>query len=493
MNHRLKIAIGAIGIVLFLFYFFVFEGVGLDYWDTYIAAPATFVAGKPCMFVDEQGRPSYDPQLRGRLPHDLVDNQTYGIVSKDQRIGGGVTFAPAYRAFGTLGFRIHYAAFGMLAFLLSWMMGRRMFSGQALPVLLGLIVAVNPFLFSMNRLNANFISVPILMGLMVLLLEEKPKWAVAGLVYGALGGIRNEAIVLVPALCLLMLSSKGGRKGILWFGAGSLTGISPYLVWNKFAFGKALIHASQFSDFQGFRPMFPHRLFGWEFEFNGLFNWPFHDHLVRTPHYPFPTYFTLPLTLISCFGVLLFAFALVGLVAQLRKNRVVFGFLTLWIFFCLGLFLFQENWEEPKTTFGALAIVPLAVFMVRGIEWIVDRPKSLVRWGSLACVVLVLKVAVFSVSYLSVPVDERWYVRFPKAKTEAPRIGCLSDEQRREWMFFHTDECDEELAVQSRKLTRGNLLPRPFYPLRFHLPNPEEKWGGYTPEIFDIWEKIYGY
>jgi Dolichyl-phosphate-mannose-protein mannosyltransferase len=483
-------ALLAVGV--FAFYFFSFEGVALDYWDTYIVAPATFIAGEPGMFVDEHGAPPYAYDLQNKLPHDLLGRDSYGIVSKDQRIGAGVTFALPYLVFGVAGFRIFYALFGAMAFLFSFLAGRKLFERPELALALGLIVAVNPFMVMMNRLNANFITVAIMAGILALLVREKPNWLAVGLVFGALGGVRNEAIMVAPALLVLLLAARPYRRTWPAFVGGALVGIAPYLAWNKFAFGKMLIHSSQFSEFDGFRPEFPHEVFGWSFSFNGLFNWPFHDHLVRTPHYPFPTYLTLPLTLILCFGVALTAFGLIGLVVQWSRGRKWWAVLVLWIVFCLGLFLFQENWEEPKTTFGAMIIPPLAVLMVRGLQWLTDRPRSLARWATVALVVVALELVIAAASFVRVPVDERWYVRFPKAKTEHITYGCLTDAQRREWVFFHTDECYSELWTQRLKLTRGNVLPALYYPLTFSRPHLSQTWRQYRPDIFDIWHKIYG-
>jgi hypothetical protein len=488
-----KAIVIAITLGVFGFYFAQFETAGLDYWDTYIVAPATFVAGRPCEFIDENDQPAYSYDLKRSLPDDLLGRDSYGIVSKDQRIGAGVTASVMYLAFGVLGFRLFYALFGAMAFLFAYLAGKRLFKGDLLPIAVGLIVAVNPFMISMNRLNANFISVTILAALVALILDKNPRWWVIGLVYGALGGIRNEAIMIAPALLVYLLGTRTGRRGFPGFFVGALAGISPYLAWNKFAFGKALIHASQFSEFEGWRPMFDHEIFGWHFEINGLFNWPFHDTLVRTPHYPYPTYITIPLVLILCFGVVLIASALIGLYAQWIKDKKFFAFSFIWLTLCLGLFLFQENWEEPKTTFAALIIPPLAFFMGACWEWMAAEPRNLKRWSTLVIAVLVLEAFVFAAKFIRVPVDERWYVRFPKSKVEAAFVGCLEDEQRREWMFFHTDECFWELSEQRAKLTRGNLVPRPYYPIRFHLDDAQGKWGLYRPPIFDIWEKIYGH
>ena len=484
---------GALALLVFMVYMLQFEGYGLDYWDTYIATPATFAAGRPCVITDDKGEPRYTYDLTGKLPHDLVGRGSYGIVSKDQRIGAGITMALPYMVFGGGGFRLAYAVLGMLAFLLGVVAGRRIWSGPGLPWALGLIVALNPFMLAMDRLNANFISVPILMGMVALMLDKKPRWLLIGMVYGALGGIRNEVIVLAPAgLVLLLLLSKESRRGIPLFIAGAAIFIAPYLAWNKFAFGQALIHASQFSEFDGFRPMFHHSLFGWEFQLNGLFNWPFHDHLTRTPHYPFPTYLTLPLSLIRSFGVLLSVLVIPGLVVQWRASRPWFVFITLWLLFILGLFLFQENWEEPKNTFGALAIPPLALLMVRGMQWLAEKPRCWRRWAEYAVMVAALTGLVNAAALVQVPVDERWYVRFPKAKTEAHLHGCLTDAQRREWLFFHTDECPSELNEQRAKLTEGNLLPGLYYPMRYGAAGFTNELWRYEPPIFDIWDKIYG-
>jgi len=482
-----------LAILVFAIHFFNLEDIGIDYWDTYIAAPATFIADRPCEFVGEDGLPSYDIKLKGSLPQDLVGKDSFGIISKDQRIGAGVTFAIPYLVFGMSGFRIFYAAFAALAFLFAYLLGQRLFDKQWQAIMLGLIIALNPFMLGMNRLNANHMSVAIMTAFAAMLFAKKPRWLLLGLVYGALGGIRNEAIMIVPALCLFMLATKQGRRGIFVFGAGALGGIAPYLAWNKFAFGKALIHASQYSDFEGHRPMFDHSFLWLDFKFNGLFNWPFHEQIVRTPHYPLPTFMTLPLVLTLCFGVILMALGLIGLFKQWKVSKVHFGFWGLWIVFVLALFLPQENWEVPKTTFGSLAIPAMAVFMVYGAKWVIDGKTNWRRWATLVAVVLVLEVAVAAAGKVQVPVDERWYVRFPKAKLEAGQTGCLNDLTRREWMYFHTDECKSELDEQRAKITRGNLLPGLFYPLTLSTEGVWGEWGKYNPEIFNIWEKIYGY
>lgn len=481
-----------LALCIFILFFFLLEGVAIDYWDTYIALPATFISGMPGVIVDEAGQAVYDYNLSNRMPDDLIGKGSYGIISKDQRIGAGVTFAPPYLAFGVIGFRIFYALFAMLGFLLAYKAGRALQMSEPISIALGLILSINPLMLMMNRLNANGIAVSILIGLFAILLAQKPSWFFAGLIFGALGGIRNEAIMIVPALCLFFLTTKEGRRGIFLFGGGAVLGIAPYLAWNKFAFGKALIHSSQFSDFEGWRPEFHHEILGWEFKFNGLFNWPFHDHLVRTPHYPFPTYLTLPLVLTLCFGVLLMSFFLLGAYAQWRKDKRIAGTLYLWIFFCLGLFLFQENWEVPKTTFVALNVPAMAILMARGIEWLIEGRKSRRRWIALAVILILLESGVIAARFMEVPVDERWYVRFPKAKVEAAKTGCLNDLQRREWMYFHTDECQAELDEQRAKLTKGNLLPRFYYPIEFRPGLIPDEWGNREPRIFDIWEKIYG-
>ncbi|MCL4234471.1 MAG: hypothetical protein KJ042_08135 [Deltaproteobacteria bacterium] len=505
MTDRSRKAAFAVALVAaFVVYWGNFEGAPRDYWDTYIVLPATFLTGEPGMIVDEHGNAAYRQELRGELPRDLLAPDDFGVISKDQRIGAGVTFAPAYLAFGMAGFRALYALFGAMTVAFAHSLGRRLFVrdgagriGEWQAALLAILVGFNPYMLLMNRLNANFVAVPIALALVVLLVDERPRPLVAGLVYGALGGIKNEAIVLAPAIIVLIAARPGRVRSLALFGAGAFVTIAPYLAWNRFAFGRALIHASQFSEFDGWRPTFPHEILGFHFELNGLFNWPFHETLVRTPHYPFPTYLTLPLTLHIGFGGLGLALALMGAFARRTDGAPglaapVRASMALWIVCWLGLFLFQENWEEPKNTFGVLAIVPLGVFAAAGLGVIVAGRRDARRWIALVGCVAAIEIIVASARFVQAPVDERWYLRFPKAKTEAQTIGCLDDRSRREWMFFHTDECASELDEQRRKLTRPALLPRPYYPLVWNESDLGETLGARRPRVFDIWDKIYG-
>lgn len=491
-------------VAAFVVYWGNFEGAPRDYWDTYIVLPATFLTGEPGLIVDEHDQAAYRQELRGELPRDLLAPDDFGVISKDQRIGAAVTFAPAYLAFGMAGFRALYALLGAITVAFAHALGRRLFIcdgagrvGEAQAALLAVLVGFNPYMLLMDRLNANFVAVPIALALVVLLVDERPHPLLAGLVYGALGGIKNEAIVLAPAIVVLIAARPARARSIALFGVGALVTIAPYLAWNRFAFGRALIHASQFSEFDGWRPTFPHEILGLRFDLNGLFNWPFHDMLVRTPHYPFPTYLTLPLTLHICFGGLGLALALIGAFARRAGGAPGLAApvrisMALWLVCWLGLFVFQENWEEPKNTFGALAIVPIGVFAAAGFGAMIDGRRDVRRWAVLAVCIAALELAVMGARFVHVPVDARWYVRFPKAKVEAIAIGCLDDLSRREWMFFHTDECASELDEQRRKLTRLGLLPRPYYPLAWHESDLAETLGARRPRVFDIWDKIYG-
>jgi hypothetical protein len=129
---------------------------------------------------------------------------------------------------------------------------------------------------------------------------------------------------------------------------------------------------------------------------------------------------------------------------------------------------------------------------VRGVAWLADGRRFWPRYALVAGAVILLEVAVVAARSANAPVDERWYVRFPKAVADGASIGCLRDEQRREWMLFHSDECPPELAEQRAKLTRANLLPRLYYPLRLRAPSVRDEFARYEPRIFDIWVKIYG-
>ena len=484
---------------------FRFDGPAKGYWDTYITAPAMFMNQEPVDFVLTDGSPTWDIQLQGRLPHDLVDRDGFGIITKDQRIGGGITASLPYAFFGQLGFRVLFAFTIALIIPLGFLVCREILPGRPFAAITaGIALAWNPFMLSVDRLNANAFSMPLMLLVLLLILRPRVRPVALGLVFGVLAGIRNEAVCFVPAICYWMLRPDGQRSFPQRFGrlfvVGTLTvvALSPVLYWKWYAFGNPLMHPSQYPHFQGFRPTFVHSLFGASFEFNGLFNWPLHTDLVRTPHFGYPTYLLFPLVTARAFGLVLSAMILLGVWSLWRDRRPLALFFLLWMAPVYVLFGPQENWEEVKMTFMLLAYAPLAPFLAAGAvaAWDGFESKRMVAVFGGLCVFVFLSVKL--IGMIEVPQDTRWYERFPNAdleKNPSAQEG-LAELERNDHTYFQSYETEAEIARERAKLTAGWPWPAQYLPSQMDISR--EWWemrmeaGKRELRVTEIWGYIYG-
>ena len=485
-----------------------YQGPAVGYWDTYITAPAMFMNKEPVNFtLDKAGRvPAYRFALRGVLPDDLVDKHegSYGIITKDQRIGGGITASLTFAFFGQLGFRLLFALSIALVVPLTWLAFRRLWGpGHDLAGLGGgLLLAWNPFVLAVDRLNANLFALPLMLLVLYLLFERPIRWVALGVVFGVLAGIRNEAVCFVPAIAWWVLRSQTDvpplrRLGrLVGIGAVTVVALAPVLYWKWYAFGNPLMHPSQYPHFHGFRPEFEHSLFGWTFRFNGLFNWPLHHTLVRTPHFGFPTYLLFPLVTVRAFGLVLSAVVLLGAWHLIRSRRDEAVTLVLWMAFVYLLFGPQENWEEVKMTFMLLAYPPLALMGAAGLVALgerVGRPRRLVAVGVLT---LALFGGVRAAGRVDAPADVRWYVRFPKAAPTRPGVQRgLQAIERNDYVYFESCEDEAEIARERAKLTAGWPWPARYLPTRWTWASAWERMraesGTRGLTVEEIWGHIY--
>jgi len=495
--------------ITFCFALLRFDGPAKGYWDTYITAPAMFMNSQPVDFVLKDGQPAWDFQLTGSLPDDLVDEGSFGIITKDQRIGAPIVAAPMFAAFGQLGFRL------LFALVISLLIPTTVLACRALPfahesrarwaaLCAGLVLAWNPYILSVDRLNANTMVLPLCLVLIYLLGRERTSWIGAGLVFGVIAGVRNEAICFVPAICFWLLLGRDSQESfgtrfrrLFVVGACTVVAMLPIFYWKWFAFGHPLMHPSQFPHFQGFRPEFLHSILGWEFRFNGLFNWPLHTELVRTPHFGFPTYLLFPLVTARALGLVGSAVLLLGVFSMARRARPLAGMLLLWALPVYVLFGPQENWEEVKMTFMLLAWPPLALFLAEGFHWLVaDSARQ--RLGALLGVSVLVGLGVTLLGQVDAPQDMRWYVRFPNASLEtnpAAQEG-LAEEDRNDWLYFQSYETEAEISRERAKLTAALPWPAPYLPLTWDFGREwsemRDEAGSRELEVLEIWGYIYG-
>ncbi len=506
-----------------------YDGPAKGYWDTYITAPAMFMNKQPVRFVLADGKPAFRCELQGKLPDDLKQDDDFGIITKDQRIGPAIAAAPMFTSLGIFGFRILFALTVALIVPLAFMLCLRVSAmvgiGHQTRVVVAsasaaAVLANNPFSWAVDRLNANLFSMPLMLLVLWLLLDWRRTWPLLGLVFGALAGIRNEAICFVPAICLAMLAdvridaprsslsggptvtgsvmSFGGRfNRLVAVGALTVVVMGPVFFWKWWALGHPLMHPSQYAHFQGFRPEFAHDLFGLHFTFNGLFNWPLHDHLVRTPHFGYPTWLLFPLVTARAWGTLGIAVMGWGLWRLFRLRPALAMVLVGWSLPVYVLFGPQENWEEVKMTFMLLAWPPIAAFFAVGFADMMGRPSGL-RLAPLAAMTLLAFFAVKGLATVEAPADERWYVRFPNAdKVNNPGAQKgLAAHERNDWRYFQSYETPEEIAAEREKLSAGHLWPARYLPVTFEpsaaVARISREVGVRDLEVLEIWGYIYG-
>lgn len=461
----------AVGCLVVLVSALRFDGPTRGYWDTYITVPAMFMAGQAVELHRIDGTPRFNYTLKGRLPDDTYDpaEGSFGIASKDQRIGTSILFGAPFALFNMASFRWGYAATWGVVFLFGFAGIRRMTDGFAWPLLGALVLVFNPFSLYLDRLNGNLFGLAILAFLFFLLTAPRPHWALIGLVYGLLGGIRNEAIILGPLFLATLWHRRDDPRGFVRdlavFTAAAFVAILPVLLWNRFAYGQMLIHPSQVARLEGFRPTFPHEFLGMSFQFNGLLNLPFIDRVVRTPHFAFPTALLWPLLTIRVLGLAGAALAIVGVVALWRRRRFDTGMLLFWYLAVYLLFAAQENWEELKQTFMALHLFPLAVFVAAGGAWLARGAREIRRWVVTAGVAVALGAGLLGIRQMEFPADDRWYVRFPHAAANDSGLAELPQDLRKDWHFFYTTETPAEVARERIDMTRPRPWPQMYRPL----------------------------
>ncbi|HCP47261.1 MAG TPA: hypothetical protein DIU15_14565, partial [Deltaproteobacteria bacterium] len=236
---------------------------------------------------------------------------------------------------------------------------------------------------------------------------------------------------------------------------------------------------------------------GWAFQFNGLFNWPLHSELVRTPHFGFPTYLLFPLVTARALGLVGSAAVLLGVFSLTRRARLLAAVLVAWMLPVYILFGPQENWEEVKMTFMLLAWPPLALFLAEGLHWLMaGLPKK--RLGALVGVSLSVGLCVTLLGKVDAPQDTRWYVRFPNAAlaTNPGAQAGLAEEDRNDWLYFQSYETEAEIARERAKLTAALPWPAPYLPLRWDFGRELSEMGAEVGtrelEVLEIWGYIYG-
>ncbi len=277
------------------------------------------------------------------------------------------------------------------------------------------LLALNPYVLRIPLVDENLVTLAFCAALIPWLMLRHAPWLQLGVIAGLILGMRHILVLCVPALLLACWLDGRNLRRLVLFAGVTLLATVPWHLHHYLALGSIF----RFESFSQMPPA-PHDFGFGTVMWNGLLNWPLHDHIVRTPHNPFPTFAMWPLFAFDHLGAALSAAALLGVGVSIWRDR---GDAAVWLLFFvppMAALAVQENWDYPNkmNVILILAWAPLA--------WCVDglRAARTAIAGRRPILPLLLVVGIIAIVGLGqaaadwqVPVDERY------AGVEARRYG----------------------------------------------------------------------
>jgi hypothetical protein len=343
-------------------------------------------------------------QLTDNLVDILASNQD------DQRLGNtGIisSFVVLYRG---MGFRVLYGFVGFVTALGAYLLALRVLKSRAWAWFALVALPLNPFVASIPLLDENLLTLGYSSLFLPLLMRRNVPFGHVGALFGLSVMMRHTGILCAPAMCYALWRFSGNRKrAFLWaFVAFNLVTLVAHI--HHYA---ALGSVFRFESF-GQIPAFEHNIIG---SYSGLLQWPFADHILRTPWNPYPVFLLWPLHLADTLGLVLFGALLLGAVALFRRRRDEGVFWLIWFLPLFGALSLQENWDVPNKL-GVIYVLfhPLILWSAAGLQAAAEAPR---KWGvALVGVVLLTALGVRGVRHLQTPQDERYYEAWPGERVE---------------------------------------------------------------------------
>ncbi len=336
-------------------------------------------------------------------------------IIEDQRLGSPAFISIFAVLFHFLGFRVLYAILILLIVSFSYLQFRLLFKKEALSICGAVFVVLNPFVLSFPFVIEGLIAL-FLLAFGVYSMMKYDSKLLAGLIFGLLYGVRDIAILFLPAM-LFWIGIKNYKK-VLIFIIGFLIAAAPYFYWHWFAFGSFFVTESMTENL-----LVQHNILGLPFNYPGLLNFPFYEKIVRTPFIPYPVFLLIPLFLTAHFGLIFIAISIVGISSFYRQNKKVLVFsLILLIPFMLFLSA-QENWiEDAKLSYLLLPVSLLMLYPIAFFNEVSQRKhqKKLIVASLVALIGLFLFLTY--AKSLDFPNDPRIYYNHPDLETEIKAI-----------------------------------------------------------------------
>jgi len=352
----------------------------------------------------------YDTLHLTEEPVDLMRSE-----QDDQRLGNTAVIGGFAALYGSLGFRLLFGLAASAAALGGFLLGRRTLGRDAWGWFVLVVLTLNPYLLKLPLLDENLLTLGFVCLVLPLLLRGRAvPWVHAGLLLGLALMMRHALVLSLPAVAWLLWRQREGRLRA----AVSLAVAFTAVTWVGHVH-HALAYGSVFTfESYGQIPDVPHRIVG---DYSGLLQWPFAEHLVRTPWNPLPTFLMWPVYVAGHFGLVLFAAMVVGRVGLLlsRERRDHGVFWLLWFAPTYLALCLQEHWDVPKKM-GVIYILlpPLALWAGAGLQAAWRAP---VRWGGPVLVIMLISGALLlGLRQLDVPPDERYAAVWEGVRPEDP-------------------------------------------------------------------------
>lgn len=264
-------------------------------------------------------------------------------------LGAAAVVSSSLASWGLLGNRVLHGVLGLCLALGGWLIGAAIdrHSEPQRPALRwwGLAVAgLNPWALSIplideNLLTYGFSIVPL--AAIALRFSQPPglrsdaagpqaSWWAIGWLLGLCMAIRHPLVLGVPALVWLAWHGASGTSGRWRPVAAVLLGLLGATLLEHLHHLLAFRSLLRFESNVAYLPQ-PYRLFGVEFHWGGMVNWPIHDTLVRTPHNPLPMLVMWPLVVARWLGSVLVGVTLLGAWAAWRRDRRLAVGWLLWL------------------------------------------------------------------------------------------------------------------------------------------------------------------
>ncbi len=292
------------------------------------------------------------------------------------------------------------------------------------------MLSLNPYVLRIPLIDENLVTLAFCAALVPWLMLRRAPWLQLGVIAGLVLGMRHIMVLAMPAILLACwLDGRSARKLALFAGVTLLATI-PWHLHHYLAMGSIF----RFESFSQMPPT-PHDFGFGTVMWNGLLNWPFHDHVVRTPHNPYPTFAMWPLYLVDHLGAALSAAAVIGVAVGVMRSRADAAVWALFFALPMAALLPQENWDYPNKMNVVL------ILFWSPMVWTVDGFRALRTevthrsWPIPMLALLIMTATVAggeAISDWRVPADTRY------AGVEARRYGAPGAFGGERWDYLET-------------------------------------------------------